>query len=148
MSSRRPSAAASQALSRMRGFTLLELLVALLVLAIGLPLALAGVSHALGTISLAERRAEAGRLAEGLTNQLVATDQWQSSAQEGVFEPDEWGEGVQRYRWQVALDDWRDPLVRQLTVTVGWEQQGRPQEVRLTTLVGDRAAAAEQEAAP
>src|SRR5512139_2822370 len=79
---------------RQAGFTLAEVLAALLFMAIVIPVAVQGlrIASRAGTVSV--RKAVAARLADSKLNKLIVTGQWQSSAQKGTID-----EGWQRYSW-------------------------------------------------
>ena len=119
-----------------RGFTLLELLLALALsalvfMAIVIPVALQGLRVASRAGSVAERKAVAARLAERKLNELVLTGQWQSSAARGTLQ-----EGWQTYDWELESTSWaEDGVMRVLTVKVTVPVQGEKYDVRITTLV-------------
>src|SRR5260370_36095537 len=78
------------------GFTLVEVLAALMLLAIVLPVAMRGISMATALASSAKHRDEAAVLAKSKLDELVATHAWQSQALSGNFDfrPE--------YRWSAA----------------------------------------------
>lgn len=103
------------------GFTLIEALIAIALVAVVLPLAIAGISAATRAASDVRNHAIARRLADGLLAKLVANGGWQTSAQSGTFNAADDGDEAVRFTWQLASETWRDPAIRTLTLTVAWE---------------------------
>ncbi len=123
---------------RCAGFTLAEVLAALLLMAIVIPVAVQGVLVASRASIVGQRKAVAVRIAERVLNELVVIGQGQLGAQNGVIE-----EGNQQYSWQASLDLWSqssagfEPVTMQmLTVQVQFPVQGQEYTVQLSTLVG------------
>ena len=116
---------------RQAGFTLAEVLAALLFMAIVIPVAMQGLQIASRAGSVSERKAVGARLAERKLNELLVTGQWQSAAQKGTV-----SEGSQTYTWQLQSEPWsEDGAMRQLTMHVSVPVQGRDYDVHLSTLV-------------
>jgi len=117
-----------------RGFTLIEILVTLVLVAIILPVAMSGISLALRVANESRRQTEASALAETKMAEIVAGQQWNSASLSGDFAPD-WPE----YRWTAQFTDWQStregPQLRQLDVQVLWKRRGQDRSVTLTTLV-------------
>ena len=118
------------------GFTLIEVLATLLLMAIALPAIMMGFSLSTKAASMARQRSEAGALAESKLNELVATGLWQSGSQAGAFDdqPD--------YQWSAEVAPWSvDPRgsgtynVQQLDVKVSWNAPGGPESISVSTLV-------------
>lgn len=119
------------ALRLQSGFTLAEVLAALLFMAIVIPVALQGLHIASRAGSVAERKAIGARLAENKLNELIVTGQWQSSAQNGTIR-----DGWQSYAWQLQTEPWvEDAAMRLVTVHVNVPVQGRTNDVSVSTLV-------------
>ena len=113
------------------GFTLAEVLAALLFIAIVIPVAVQGLRIASRAGVLSERKAVGARLAENKLNELIVTGQWQSTAQRGNIE-----EGLQSYPWRLEAEPWReDGAMRLVTVYVTVPVQGQGYEVHVSTLV-------------
>lgn len=113
------------------GFTLAEVLAALLFMAIVIPVAVQGLRIASRAGSVSERKAVGARLAERKLNELLVTGQWESAAQRGTVQ-----EGLQSYTWQLQSEPWsEDGTMRLLTLHVSVPVQGQDYDVHLSTLV-------------
>ena len=128
----KPANRRSQAADRARaGFTLAEVLAALLFMAIVIPVAVQGLRVASRAGTVAERKAVAARLADSKLNELIVTGQWQSSAQKGTIQ-----EGWQSYSWSLQSEPWsEDGTMRLVTVQVSVPVQGQDYDVQVSTLV-------------
>lgn len=129
------------------GFTLIEALIAIALVAAVLPVALAGVSRAGQAVGQSHRQQTALRLAQNKLNWLVASGDWAGGSTSGSFDPALDGEDAAPFRWQVEVTPWRDPAVRQLHVVVSWEPAAASHQVALDTWVTtpDSAADAQEE---
>jgi prepilin-type N-terminal cleavage/methylation domain-containing protein len=124
-----------KALQRRRapaGFTLAEVLAALLLMAIVIPVAIQGVRVASLAGVVGHRKIIAVRLCERIMNELLVTGQTQQNSQSGTV-----AEGVQEYHWDMRIEAWEvgSGTLRQMTVQVSFPVQGRDYEVHLSTLV-------------
>jgi type II secretory pathway pseudopilin PulG len=127
----------SRAAERRRaGFTLAEVLAALLFMAIVIPVAVEAVRVAGQAGQVAARKAVAARLADRVLNELVATGQWQHTTQGGTL-----SEGSHEYQWLLDNEPWEFGALRLLTVRVAYTVQGREYTVLLSTLVDPAATA-------
>ena len=111
------------------GFTLVEVLATLTLLAIILPVAMRGISLATAAAGNARRDMEAASLAEATLNELLATGAWQGSELSGDYGQD-WPE----YRWTAEVENWEGTVLQQVTVHVRWTTRGSEHSVTLTTL--------------
>ena len=84
-----------------RGFTLIEVLAAMALTSIVLPVAMRGISVCANTAADAKHRAEATGLAEAKLNELLATQQYQGGVMAGDFGTD-WPD----YHWSAELVNW------------------------------------------
>ncbi len=115
------------------GYTLMEVLAALAVVAVVLPMAMQAIALA-GTVgSAAQRQREAATLAQMKLQELVSTGDWQMGAMSGDFA--EIDAGSAGYRWQTQMSDWQGGMMRELQVEVSWVQRSERRTVMLTTLV-------------
>jgi type II secretory pathway pseudopilin PulG len=116
------------------GFTLAEVLAALLFMAIVIPVAIEGmhIASRVGTVS--ERKGEAARVAQRLLAETLVTTNWNQSVQGGTLT-----EGQRQFAWTMHSDPWtQDPsqnVIRQLSVEVKFAAQGQDYSVRMSTLV-------------
>ena len=114
-----------------KGFTLMEVLAALLLTALVLPAVLKGVSWASMLTADSDRRYQALDLAEAKLAEVLLEESWKnSSALSGQFDDE-----YEAYEWFVDASDWSGANVRQVDVVVTWQQRNRQREIRLSTLV-------------
>ncbi|MGD0261555.1 MAG: hypothetical protein ABSD29_17210 [Verrucomicrobiota bacterium] len=116
------------------GFTLAEVLAALLFMAIVIPAALEGLHIASLAGTVAARKGEAARVAQRLLIENLVTTNWNQSGQSGTLT-----EGQRQFRWTLRTDPWtQDPnqnVILRLSVEVFFTAQNRDYSVRLSTLV-------------
>ena len=112
------------------GFTLVEVLAALLFMAIVIPVAVEGLHVASLAGTVAQRKGAAARVAERILNESIITTNWNKSFQSGTA-----FEGDQEFRWTMRNDTWDQDAMRVLTVEVKYSVQNRDFSVNLTTLV-------------
>lgn len=111
------------------GFTLAEVLAALLFMAIVIPVALQGLRISSRAGSLAERKREAVRVAERVLNESIVTTNWNKSALSGTIQ-----EGDREYRWSLRTESWTESAMQLLSVEVTFPVQGEDHTVKLSTL--------------
>lgn len=116
--------------ARRPAFTLIEILATLAVLGLVLPAVMQGLTLCMATAGHARSQAQATALAQAKLGELVAAAQWDQSTWAGDWSP-QWPD----YHWSAQLVDWDGPVVRELTVTVNWQERGRGRDVSLTTLI-------------
>ncbi len=122
---RRPAAAAR----RSHGFTLAEVLAALLFLAIVIPTAVEVLHVASLAGEVATRKAAAARVADRILNESVVTTNWTAGVQSGTVT-----EGIWELRWKLTSQAWPQDAMELLTAEVTYSAQGRDFSVRLSTL--------------
>jgi type II secretory pathway pseudopilin PulG len=117
---------------RCAGFTLAEVLAALVFMAIVIPVAIEGlrIANLAGLVGV--RKAAAARVAERVLNELLITSSFQGLSQNGVID-----EGVQQYRWTVRSEPWTEDAMMLVRVEVVFTVQGRDYDVHLSTLVNN-----------
>lgn len=116
-----------------RGFTLAEVLAALVFMAIVIPVVSQGLNLASRAGSTAARRYQAGLVAERVLGEAMVTTNWGSSERKGTTK-----QGLSDYRWTLRSEPWLiDPnvdSVHLISVAVTYEVQGREQTVSMSTL--------------
>jgi general secretion pathway protein I len=124
--------------SRRHGFTLVEVLATLMLIAIVLPAVMKGISLATSTGTNARRRTEAVGLAESKLNELIVSQQWQGGQMSGDFSPD-WPD----YHWQATVQSWPQDAtgvgIQEVDLEVTWLSRNQPDSVKLSTLTYVRA---------
>ncbi|MCY2931850.1 MAG: prepilin-type N-terminal cleavage/methylation domain-containing protein [Planctomycetota bacterium] len=125
----RPATTSRPAASGPRGFTLIEVLVTMALLAVVVPAAMQGMSLCLDTGDRARLREQACSLAQGKLAELCAAGQFQQANVQGDF-----GSDWPKYRWQAAVSSY-DATLRQISVTVSWDRSGCEYALTLTSLV-------------
>jgi prepilin-type N-terminal cleavage/methylation domain-containing protein len=116
--------------NRPGGFTFIELLATVVLIAIIMPVAMRSIGLCTRLGGLSRRQIEAASLAKMKMTELTVTGDWENGTQHGSF-----GEDWPGYEWKVAVTNWTDSTVRQLDLTVLWESMGRQREITLSTLV-------------
>lgn len=111
------------------GFTLAEVLAALLFMAIVIPVAVQGLRIASLAGEVAERKRAAARVAERVLNESIVTTNWNKTLQSGTVT-----EGVRQFRWTLRNDSWNQDAMQLLSVEVLFAVQDRDYSVRLSTL--------------
>ncbi|HUA38698.1 MAG TPA: prepilin-type N-terminal cleavage/methylation domain-containing protein [Candidatus Sulfopaludibacter sp.] len=115
---------------RRSAYTLIEVLAALLLLAIVIPVALEALDTASLAGDVAARKGEAARIAEDELNQSVITTNWNFGTQTGTM-----NDGGRAFNWTVSSESWpQDSVMELLTAQVRFSVQGRNYSVQLSTL--------------
>ena len=115
------------------GFTLAEVLAALMFMAIVIPVAVQGLRIASLAGEVAGRKRAAARVAERILNESIVTTNWNKSFQNGTI-----SEGVYQYRWTMRNDAWNQDAMQLLSVEVTFGVQDRDYTVRLSTLASSQ----------
>jgi len=113
-----------------RGFTLAEVLAALLVMAIVIPVAMQGLSVASRSGLVGARKATAMRIAERVLNEQFVTGQLNQSQTSGTVT-----EGGTDYPWTIESSTWPTDAMTQVTVHFTFTVQGNNYEVSASTLI-------------
>jgi len=111
------------------GFTLAEVLAALLFMAIVIPVALQGLRIANLAGQVAIRKGEATQVAERVLNESMVTTNWNRSGQSGSV-----GAGAHQFSWLLRNETWIQEPMRLVSVQVTFRVQGKDYDVRLSTL--------------
>lgn len=116
---------------RRRPFTFIEVLAAVVVVALIVPVAVQGINLARRLNADDERIELCSRLADEKLSELLVTGDWQENENEGTFEDEP------LYAWSMETDSFSDdddPSLTVVTVTVTLTDAIRPTSVSLTTL--------------
>jgi type II secretory pathway pseudopilin PulG len=125
-----------------RGFTLAEVLAALLFMAIVIPVAMHGMSVASRAGILGQRKAAAARVAERLLDEMLVTGELSAGATSGTTT-----DGETSYPWSMTSQSWSEDSLTEVTVTVSFTVQGNSYDVSVTTVYDPAAASAAAAAA-
>lgn len=112
-----------------RGFTFVEILAAMLFMAIVIPVALHGLTISSQVGSGAARKRHALELAERTLNEALVTQSWRLGNDAGDY-----GEDWPNYRWELTSTNWDEDAMLVVSVTVFYRVQGREISLRLETL--------------
>ena len=125
--------------ARRAGFTLAEVMAALLFLAIVIPTAVEVLHIASLAGEVAARKSEAARVADRILSESVVTTNWSGAMQSGTV-----SEGILDFRWTLTSQLWsQNPLpqaqsqssqMELLTAEVKFSAQGKDYSVKSSTL--------------
>src|SRR5476651_818035 len=115
--------------NRAAGFTLVEVLAALLFLAIVIPTAVEALHIATLSGEVAARKSAAARVADRVLNESIVMTNWNSGMQSGTA-----SEGVLQFNWTLTSQTWPQDAMQLLTVEVKYPAQGKTYSVKLSTL--------------
>lgn len=111
------------------GFTLAEVMAALLFMAIVIPTAVEAIHIASLAGEVATRKAAAMRVADRVLNESLVMTNWVNGSQSGTT-----GEGLQQYDWTVSSQAWSVDAMQMVTAEVKFSAQGKQYSVKLNTL--------------
>ena len=114
---------------RIAAFTLAEAMVALLFLAIVIPVAVEALHVSSLAGEVAARKGAAARIADRVLNESIVLTNWNNGPQNGTV-----SEGVVDYRWTLSNQAWPVDAMQLLTVQVTYQAQGKEYSVKLSTL--------------
>lgn len=112
------------------GLTLAEVLAALVLLAIVVPVALEAVSLASRAGSLGQRKAAAARVAERVLSEYVSTGRTETGSDTGST-----AEAGLLYQWRLERTPWAADPLEEVTVQVTFDLQGETRSLSLSTLI-------------
>ena len=121
-----------------RGFTLLEIVVALTIAAIALPVLLRAFSEGTKKHSLIENRTTALYLLKLRMSEIEMLGDIEMGSEEDTF-------GDSRFAWASEVEETEIEGLYAVTVTVNWQERGRERTVELTTYIADRNIEQEEE---
>jgi hypothetical protein len=114
---------------RASAFTLAEVLAALAFMAIVIPVAIEALHVATLSGEVAERKAEAARVAERILNETIVSTNWNQASQGGKVT-----EGFLDFDWSLRNEPWSENPMRLITVEVKYAVRGKDYSVQLSTL--------------
>ena len=131
-----PPRQSRRSVHRRSGFTLIEALITLLLVAVILPVVMRGIASAAQLGVLAERRSQAAALADTRLTETLITGDWEEGDAAGAFDPAVYGSDADDFQWFLLVDDW-DNLTshKEVTVVVTWQQRGKEQRISMATVV-------------
>jgi general secretion pathway protein I len=119
--------------SRRRGFTLVEVLATLMLLALVLPALMQGLTLASSLADQTRHRTDAAGLAESKLNEIISDNTWQQGNLSGDF-----GTDWPQYRWEETTNAWTQDTtglgLQEIDVTVLWTSLGREHSVTVSSL--------------
>ncbi|HEX3890041.1 MAG TPA: hypothetical protein VHX90_04235 [Verrucomicrobiae bacterium] len=118
---------------RAAGFTLVEVLAALLFLAIVIPTAIEALHMATLSGEVAVRKNAAARVADRVLNESIVMTNWNSGTQSGTVT-----EGASDFRWTLTSQTWPQDSMQLLTADVKYSAQGKDYSVKLSTLANSQ----------
>ncbi len=131
----------SKARHRRAGFTFVEVLAAMLFLAIVVPAIVTALTLSNRASEMTDRGTTAGQLAENKLNEMLIGNAWQGASSTGG----DCGADFPGYRWELTQEPWEGDsaaAMTQLKVSVLFQTQGTEHSVTLTTLVNTQTATA------
>jgi len=114
-------------------FTLIEVLAALLFLAIVIPTAVEALHVASLAGEVAVRKAAAARVADRILNESLVTTNWSGGMQNGTVT-----EGILDFKWKLTSQNWPQDSMQLLTAEVTYSAQGKDYSVQLSTLANSQ----------
>jgi len=119
--------------NRAAGFTLVEVLAALLFMAIVVPTAVEALHMATKAGEVAVRKNEAARVADTILNKSIVMTNWNSGTQSGTV-----SEGAEDFRWTLTSQKWPQDSMQLLAAEVTYSAQGKDYSVTLSTLANSQ----------
>ncbi len=113
-----------------KAFTLVEVMAAILFVAIILPVAMKTISTATSVISDAKNKRHATILAEHKMCEILLERSWTSGDEAGDFGAEEVA-----YTWASEILERESDDMSEISVRVYWQQKGYNKDVTITTLV-------------
>lgn len=118
--------------SGQRGFTLLEIIVALTIAAIALPPLLQAFSQGTKNQSLIENKTTALYLLKLKMGEIEMLGEIEAGSEDGEFGSDS------RFQWSSDIAESDTEGLYEVTVTVNWQERGHDEAVELMTYLADR----------
>jgi Tfp pilus assembly protein PilV len=125
------------------GFTLAEVMAALMFLAIVIPTAVEVLHVASLAGEVAARKSTAARIADRVLSESLVTTNWSNGPQSGTVT-----EGAIDYRWRLTSQIWPQDAMESVTAEVTYQAQGKTYSVSLSTLANQLGVTATTGATP
>jgi len=125
-----PTAGRQECRPSSRGFSLIEVLAALLLVSIVIPIVMQAFTTSTNAASMARHRAEAAALASSKLEELAATGEWSLGVLNGDFSPDH-----PDYTWNATVDGWDASTLQVPTVHVLWTSSSGQNDFSVSTFV-------------
>lgn len=120
--------------TRAAGFTLIEVLVTMALMAAILPVAMRGISIAISAGSSARHRVEAATLGQAKLAELVSTATIEFDTSQ-LGSSGDFGEAYPGYSWSSRVVDDVNLGVSNVTFTVSWLERGSTRTLDISTMV-------------
>ncbi len=114
---------------RAAGFTFIEILAAMLFMAIVIPVAMKGLMLANMVQERAARKRTAAELAAKILNQAIVENTWVDGDQSGNF-----GEDFPGFAWSIHSESWTQDTMTVVSVEISYKVQDRQFTEKLSTL--------------
>ena len=111
------------------GFTLAEVLAAMLFLALVIPAAVEALHVAGLAGEVAARKSAAARVADRVLNESLVETNWTGGTHSGTIE-----EGALEFRWTLTTQNWPQDAMQLVTAEVTFSAQNKDYTVKLYTL--------------
>ena len=122
-----------------KGFTLLEIVVALAIAAMTLPALLQAFSNGIRNYSVIENKTTAYYLLKLKMGQVEMTGYPEVGSDEGDFGEDS------RFKWATEITESDIEGLREVVVTILWDERGRERSIELSTYMADRSIEQQQQ---
>ncbi|MDB6056338.1 MAG: hypothetical protein JWO95_182 [Verrucomicrobiales bacterium] len=114
-------------------FTLMEVLAALLFMAIVIPVAIEGIRIASLAGEVGQRKKIAARIGQSALDEMRSNTQSQNAVSSGQVQ-----DGTTTFQYTVRTESWPEDAMRLATVDVAFTVQGRKYDVLLSTLLAQQ----------
>ena len=113
------------------GFTLIEALATLMLIAIVLPVVMRGIAMGAATAGATQRKLEAATLAETKLAKLIINRDYQFDQRDGDFEE----ERMPGYQWTATVDNFNSEYLKHIRVKVKWMRKNSERSIAVSTLI-------------
>ena len=122
-----------------RGFTLIEVVVALTIASLAFPALLKAFSQGVNSYSVVENKTTAYYLLRLKMGQMEMTGYPETGRTDGDFGNDS------RFKWATEVADTDTDGLREVTVSITWEEKGQEKSLQLVTYMSDRSIEQQQQ---